>query len=394
MRHTLMIFCLVLAVSAAVHCSKSKKKSDVGPATGEGVYSDGYRPGDDDTDDGRPRSPAFRFNGDICKIHGSPRSAVTSKVEVTPELLDALAVRLEEEGYQVYRWPDSTMAADGAPGDVTEQVADLVTRESVGYWEDGSEDAPLVPPVDDVVSGPDLPPSPQWTGGEYLVASTQLSDLLFVVESGTIGVASWCPAHSLGQIRRLDYALADALGFWAELVGLDYASETDIWSQPVAYHTTVGSSYQRSYMNESLDMNEPHGGQLSVSGKPVMAGFVLYGHADAPSAVGDVVGVDLLQLNQAVIAENDTVTVTGQVVRLWDLTPFAGEGENVIMVDPSISDASINWQVGVYHFFAETIFPETLKGSLVLNLQGSPPGKLLVSREISILEIPPWTSVL
>ncbi|MBT3193098.1 MAG: hypothetical protein HN341_11140, partial [Verrucomicrobia bacterium] len=274
-------------------------------------------------DTNQPRnSPAFTYNGEVCKIGPVPQSGVTGKVEAGADRLDAFAQRLKDEGYDVYRGPEQTVIAEPVIGDVVTEPPDIMTRESMGMpdvsWYDEYTFEEI---VEEIVE------TPVWDGGEYLIARTPLSDLIFVLADGTIGVVSWCPAHSLGQIRRLDYTLADAIRMFGDIAAYDYATETEKWTMPVAYYTGKAGSYQRSYMNDSLTIDERHDGQVSITGKPIMAGFALFGHADAPSQVGDVVGVDLLQVGQKVLAENDTVTVTGQVVRLWDFTPLAGEGE-------------------------------------------------------------------
>ncbi len=333
-----------------------------------------------------PNSPAFTYNGEVCKIGPAPRSAVTGKVEAGTDRLDAFAQRLKDEGYDVFRGPEQLVIADGVLGDTISEPPDVVTRESFA-----PEDVYMMPdiswPVEEIVE--EVVEAPVWTGGEYLIARTPLSDLIFVLADGTIGVVSWCPANSLGQMRRLDYTLADAIRLFGDVAAYDYATETDKWTMPVAYYTGSAGSYQRSYMNESLTIDERHDGQVSITGKPLMAGFALYGHADSPSQVGDVVGMDLLQVGQKVLAENDTVTVTGQVVRLWDFSPLAGEGEISVVVDAFVSDESINWEVGVYRFFADVVFPESVSGSFILNLQGSPPGKLVVSKDIDSMVLPP-----
>lgn len=329
-------------------------------------------------------SPAFTYNGEVCKIGPVPQSAVIGKVEAGKDRLDAFAQRLVEEGYDVYRGPEQTVIADPVVGDAISEQPDIKTREVPG---DAGVVVDVVWPMEEVVE--DIVEAPVWTGGEYLIARTPLSDLIFVLADGTLGVVSWCPANSLGQMRRLDYALGDAVRMFGDIAAYDYATETDKWIMPVAYYTATAGTYQRSYMNESLSIDERHDGQVSISGNPIMAGFVLYGHADTPSQVGDVVGVDLLQVGQKVLAENDTVTVTGQVVRLWDFTPLAGDGEIPVIVDAFVSDESINWQVGVYRFFADVVFPASISGSFVLNLQGSPPGKLVVSKAIDGMLLPP-----
>lgn len=386
---------LILAVVLMAGCGDSgdKEKGDALMPDADGYVGPDGATGKDGRGPGRNQSPAFSYNGEICKIGPTPQSAVTGKLEVSNEMLDFFAARLEEEGFEIYRGPEEPIdPSSGELEDVVSPVADIGARD-VSYWDTGAPDPSDLTTTDGFVS--DLPgledviEEPVWTGGQYVIARTPLSDLIYVLESGVIGVASWCPAHSLGQIRRLDYTLADAIRIWGQSAGYDYTKETKGWAMPVSYYTTVAGTYQRSYMNDSLDMNEPHSGQLSISGLPLMTGFALYGHADSPSQVGDVVGVDMLQIGQTVIAENDTVTVSGQVVRLWDITQLAGEGENPIIVDPFVSDASINWQVGVYYFFADAIFPESVHGSFVLNLQGSPPGKLLLSKTTDGLVVPP-----
>jgi hypothetical protein len=318
----------------------------------------------------KPKSD-FTYNSDKCKTIGPPLSAVTSHVEATIEQMDLFAARLSAEGFDVFRGPADPVPPEGGNGDVV-----------VPGGSDSSGDS---------VPAEDVKEAPVWSGGEYLVARTSLSDMIFLLQDGTIGVASWCPAHSLGQIRRLDYSLADAVAIWAspEVANLDYQQESAVWTRPSAYYTLVEGGYQRTYMNPSLDLNESHDGQLSISGKPLMVAFALYGHADAPSTVGDIVGMELLKIGSKTVAEKDTVTVTAQVVRLWEATPYVGDGENPIVVDAYVMDATIEWNCGVYDLFADAVFPDTVHGSFVLNLQGAPPGKLIVSKPIDSLLVPP-----
>ncbi|MBM4354913.1 MAG: hypothetical protein FJ109_14185 [Deltaproteobacteria bacterium] len=376
-------FLVLAALSLPLVCcggEDSKKKDGTGDA-------DGYVEDNNGTGDGtgsRTPPPAFRYNSEKCKLFGPPRSAVTTKVGVSVEMLDQYAALLKDKGYEVVRGPvegpppvdEEPSAGDvSSPGDIPAGNGDVSVRmPDIVFPEDM---------VEDTWTGTG------WTGGEYVVALTPLSDLIFVSEEGVLGVASWCAASNLGQIRRLDYTLADAVSMWAGLAGWDFAAETKKWIRPVAYYTAVAGTYQRSYANDSLDLNESHPGQLSLGGQPSMAGIALYGHADSPSPVGDVVGVDLLQVNQTVIAENDTVTATAQVVRLWDIGDFVGEGENSVVVDPFVQDASINFVVGMYVLFADAVFPDKVSGSLVLTLQGAPPGELFVSKGIESLSLPP-----
>jgi len=394
-----MKFWLILTVAAvlAVGCSDSdgKKDSDALPSDGSLRGGPDGSTGKDGERRGPATTPAFTDNAEICKTGFAPLSAVTSKVDVNHDLMQLFAQRLEEEGFEVYMGPEEPYLPDpGELEDVITPAADINTRESYELPDWNEEETPDIG-FSDVPETPlEVVEEPSWTGGKYVIARTPRSDLLFVLESGVIGVVSWCPADSLGQIRRLDYTLADAVRIWGMGAGYDYVKETKAWAAPVSYYTQTEGAYQRSYMNDSLDMNEPHNGQLSIAGEHIMAGFALYGHADAPSQVGDVVGVDLLQIGQTVIAENDTVTISGQVTLLWDVTPLAGEGENLIVADPFVSDASINWQVGHYYFFADAVFPGSIHGSFVLNLQGSPPGKLIVSKAIDALVIPPTAPLL
>ncbi len=380
----LCVACLGLWLAS---CGSSNNGSDVDvdsrvENTDLGFAEDGARI---KPDSNQPRNAtAFSYNGDVCKIGPAPQSAVTGKVEAGADRLDAFAQRLKDEGYDVYRGPEQAEIADPVIGDAISEPPDIMTRETMI---DMAGMADVVWPLEEIVE--EIVETPLWSGGEYLIARTPLSDLIFVLADGTIGVVSWCPAHSLGQIRRLDYALADAVRLFGEIAAYDYATETEKWTMPVAYYTAKAGSYQRSYMNDSLTIADRHEGQVSITGKPIMAGFALFGHADAPSQNGDVVGMDLLQVGQKVLAENDTVTLTGQVVQLWDFTAMAGEGEIVVVVDAFVSDAHINGLVGVYRIFADAVFPDSINGSLVLNLQGSPPGKLVVSKDIVDIVLPP-----
>ena len=326
-------------------------------------------------------SRGFRYNPEMCGTAGAPASAAVAGVEVTVELLDQFAALLEAEGFTVYRGPEPEPDPVEPAGDVS-----------------GPPDAGAVPEVIELpdalaaeVEAPEEVVEPSgWQGGEYVVALTPSGDVMFAAENGLLGVASWCPADTLGQVRRLDYGLADAVGLWSTLAGWDYVAETKEWVFPSAFYTKAAGSYQRTYMNQSLSLPETHSGQLSVSGLPSMAGFALFGHADFPSPQGDQVGVELLQVGQAVLVETYTEIVHEQATLVWDATPHVGEGDNPVTVDLML--ASEKWEsleTGFYTFFADAVFPANLNGSLVLSLQGAPPGKLLVSKSIDGLEMPP-----
>jgi len=383
----LVLVLLSIAGLASVQCSSSENDKDVvnlGP-DGERLLPDGAEA------DGKQRnqSPAFTYNGEVCKVSKTARSAVTVQVEIGGiDTLDQYAALLKAEGFEVMRGPEQPVVNPEVGEDVV-SIPDTNTRESFAEPDELADVAqPEVVPAE-VVEPKDVPLEPVWTGGEYVIALTGLNDVIFLVEDGTLGVASWCPIKSLGQVRRLDYTLVDAVRIFGDLAMYDFIKETDGWARPVSYYSHEEGVYQRSYMSESLDIDEGHSGQLSISGNPTMAGFALYGHADSPSQVGDVVGVDLLQVGQTKVAENDTVTVSAQVVRLWDISSLIGEGENPVIVDPFVQDASINWQVGRYYFFADVVFPDNIHGSLVMNLQGAPPGKLLISKSVESLAVPP-----
>ena len=372
--------------------SDDKKKA--GDVSGE---TDGLNSPDGSQDGagGETRSQvpvSFSNNVDLCKITDTPLSAVTSQVDVTPELLQAFAARLQEEGYDVFAGPEVPVVADPV---VTSDVVtglDIRDRETFVSFDVQEEtvgnDVDL--PLPDAVPDVDVPPV--WTGGPYVIARTPLADMIYVTSEGTMGVVSWCPAQTLGQIRRLDYALADAFRLWGDVAVFDYTAETEGWTRPMAYYTKVEGTFQRSYMSDSLEADDPHEGVISISGKPVMAAIALYGHADVPSQAGDLVGMDMLQVGQKVIAEADVDISTGQASFMWNITPLAGEGELPVVIDAAVRDPGLEWEVGVYSIFADAVFPESVHGSFVMNLQGAPPGKLLRSKPLVdlVVQLPPF----
>jgi len=359
------------------------------PGAGDGRGRGDFEVGDRDleletrSDSESYVSRGFRYNPAVCSANGAPASAAVTGVEATVELLDQFAALLEEEGFKVYRGPEPEPEPEPA-----EPGSDVPGPADAGIPFEVMEEPDV---VSTEVEVPDEITEPGgWQGGQYVVALTPSGDVLFAAENGILGVASWCPAENLGQVRRLDYGLADAVILWSSLVGWDYVAETKNWVFPDAIYTQAAGGYHRTYMNQSLSLPETHAGQLSVSGLPEMAGFGLFGHADAPSPQGDQVGVELLQVGLTVLVESYTEIVHEQATLVWDATPHVGEGDNPVTVDLML--ASEKWEsleTGFYTFFADAVFPANLNGSLVLSLQGAPPGKLLVSKDIDELEMPP-----
>jgi hypothetical protein len=390
----LLVMILSGLLSIGFGCSSDDKKK----ATDVAGETDGINAPDGSQDwtgaDTHNQVPvSFSNNVDLCKITETPLSAVTSQVDVTPELLQAFASRLQEEGYDVFAGPEVPVVADPV---VTSDIGaglDLRDRETVSppdVQDDGVGDDAVNPPWPDVA--PDLDVPPVWTGGPYVIARTPLADMIYVTSEGVLGVVSWCPVQTLGQIRRLDYALADAFRLWGDVAVFDYTAETEGWTRPMAYYTKVEGTFQRSYMSDSLEADDPHEGVISISGKPVMAAIALYGHADVPSQAGDLVGMDMLQVGQKVIAEADVDISTGQASFMWNITPFAGEGELPVVIDAAVRDPGLEWEVGLYSIFADAVFPESVHGSFVMNLQGAPPGKLLRSKLLAdlLVHLPPF----
>lgn len=355
----------------------------------------------------------FLTNPAFCSAQGGFRSAVAAVAVAQPQELSAFAEELVANGYSVvHHLPDSPTTPEDvvATPDVISNVPD--GGDSVTAPEDtaspapdgtssgdGETDSGEVPIDAGIIA--DITPDtgsgePVWPGedvwGEYVVMVSPLGDVTYLLSNGDMVVASACPMESLGQVRRLDFALANAIQVLSKVQGTDYAEETRRWAMPTAYYSDRAGTYWREYFNESLDLNKVQSGVLSCSTTPNAAAFGVYGHADTPSIVGDVIGVESLVVGGVTIAEDQKQTSNGEVALVWNLMPHIGAGEVAWSVDMLVSDASVGFNVGKYYPFIDALFPSDKQAALIVNIQGTLPGPNRTSRAIAELTLPPAPS--
>ncbi len=277
---------------------------------------------------------------------------------------------------------ESAVRLAGA-GDVALLPAFAAALVAAGYHVEDHSDDPPVGVADAGGEGDATAAVPP-----YVVGRDKLQDAVFLLENGDLVVASACPIDGLDQIRRLDWSLAAAIDVLAAAKGgIAYADKVALWALPTAWYSGKAGIYQRQLLHPALDLNKPHDGTLSCTVGPIAAGFGLIGHADVPSAVGDVVGVETLSVAGVVIAQAETIKTTGPVALFW---PLAGLVDGAVSwhVDLMVADASVKWDVGVYRPFVEALFPPAATAALVVSLQGAPPGESRVSRSIAELVLP------
>jgi hypothetical protein len=283
-----------------------------------------------------------------CSPTGGYRSVVLVAAAADPALLPAYAAALKAAGYQAAYWDPAAAAA---------------------------VDPSAPPPV----------PAQPFAGG-----INPLGDRVFLLANGDLAVASYCTLDDLGQVRRLDYALAAASQVLASLqTQLDYVAVTRRWAQPTAWYTQRAGQYWRQYLPESIDLNQQQTGQFTFSSAPIGAGFGLYGHADIPSKNGDMVGIDTLTVDGKSATVKTKITSTAQVALAWDMLPFVGAGEHDWTARLFVADASIEWKIGFYLAFFEALYPSEAKGpTFSVTQQGSLPGTVKVSRALTEIDLP------
>lgn len=252
-----------------------------------------------------------------------------------------------------------------------------------------------------------------WTGREtidasadlnlpgFVTATSALGDLAILTEDGELWVVSGCELETLGQVHRLDRALAQAwTAAWHTRQPPTPAtadSATDqgaVWARPTAIYGDQGS-YQRAYLPAQLDLNHAQRGALGLTDTPAAAGFGLYGATDS-GGKGDVVGLELLQVAGEDVVSQDKRIVNGAGVIGWDLTGRLTKGETDVEVDAVVLDTSRQWKVGVWRGFFEVLFDaqsagestEAVTPTLTLQLQGTVGAEVLRSTPTAALQLP------
>ncbi len=327
-------------------------------------------------EDGVPTGQgAGSLNVASCEQSHGYRSAVRVSVGLTdPKSRAQFHAILADAGYLAQlREAEDAAAADGDEADAGALPDDAAQPTDDAGNIEPEDVAPLVPEPPD----------------HYVIGRDARHDAVLLLENGDLVVASHCPLDRLGQMRRLDYGLATA----ARLVTLldhpgDYQLETSRWARPDGIYAERAGFYWRQYVD--ADLSRPIVGTLSLASKPESLAFGLFGHANVPSTVGDVVHVQKFTLDEKTLAGAHTWQVHDTAALLWDLAEGIAAGELPFVLDILVSDASVKAQVGVYHAFFEALFPEGKKDALGLgaSAQGALPGTLKVSRGMWELDLP------
>ncbi|MSP92581.1 MAG: hypothetical protein EXR79_12400 [Myxococcales bacterium] len=219
----------------------------------------------------------------------------------------------------------------------------------------------------------------------WVAGSDTLHDTVFAFANGTLVAASRCPLDRLGQVRRLDLALAQAVQVWAQVASADWKVAAARWSLPTAIYGEHPGAYQRRYLPDTADLNKAQQGTLSLSAA-APAVFALYGQTDAPSAAGDVITLDALEIGTTKVAGPAKHAVQGPVALAWSLGTLPA-GESSWAVKLLVADAGLEWKVGSYRGFVDALLPNG-KGALAWTVQGALPGPARVERDVAELGLP------
>jgi hypothetical protein len=296
-----------------------------------------------------------------------------------PALRGQLAAALGDAGYLL-----ATDAPDAGAADA-EDAAEADDAAGVPRLPDSSESDGLKSDAGESdteqadIAGPSIPTEPP-------VAVDLRRDAVFLRDNGDLIVASYCPLDRLGQMRRLDYGLATAARMLTALDKPgDYKTETLRWARPDGIYADQAGLYWRQYID--ADLTHPLLGTLSLAAKPEALAFGLFGHADVPSQVGDVVRVLTFELGGVKVQGAHTWQITDVAALLWDATVAAQVGEVPFTMDLLVADASVSMHVGAYHAFFEALFPHGTPG-LGVSVQGALPGAIRTTRAITELGLP------
>lgn len=336
---------------------------------------------------------AGSLNVTYCDPRGGWLSAVRASTGAKdPATLSGFAAALRDAGYSAFFHPGAgpdagggadasafpaDAAADGAgePPDGPDAVA----------GDDAAPEADASPTHDAAV---DAGPKPVGEPRVYTAGLDLRSDAVFLLASGDLLVASACPLDRLGQVRRLDFALAAAARLLTAVDHPgDWKQETERWTRPEAFYGAKAGTYWRQYLGDATDLQKPLQGTISLAAAPVGLAFGIYGHADAPSKVGDIVRMNDLTVAGKKLAVGETWPVHDVAALVWDLAAAVAAGELPFTADLLVADASVEWNVGVYRGFFEALFANGTAG-LGVSMQGALPGVLRVSRAVSELDLP------
>lgn len=222
----------------------------------------------------------------------------------------------------------------------------------------------------------------------FVIATDPRQDAVILMENGDLFVASACPLDRLGQARRLDFGLAQAV---QTLTKIDHPGEwkleTQRWARPDAFYTATAGLYWRQYVHDAVDLQKPLQGTISLASAPLGLALGVYGHVDLPSAVGDVVRMNSLTVAGKKLASGETWPIGGLASLVWDLAKAMAAGELPFRAELLVADASVEWNVGIYHVFFEALFGKGDQG-LGVSTQGALPGQLRVSKPIAEAKLP------
>lgn len=212
-------------------------------------------------------------------------------------------------------------------------------------------------------------------------------DWAIVERTGALTVASSCAVAGLGQVHRLDEALARLANLVAPLTGESPVVVTRRWTWPTAVYEGGGGRYWRQAAGEGLDLNAPTDGALGI-GAPAALGFVLAGASDPGTDAGDVVGIDELAVAGATVVEQDKRVVRGAAALRWPMPALEPGDEVTVRVDLTVADATLRWKVGAWLPYVEALFGSADGAGLSFSLQGSLPGAVKVSQPVSAAGLP------
>lgn len=284
---------------------------------------------------------------------------------------------------------DAAAAAEDGQGAADAGASDDALSDA-GSAGDPSGDAGAVPGAD-AATAVDAGGDPSAVAADprrFVIATDPRQDAVILMENGDLFVSSACAIDRLGQVRRLDAALAQAAQLVTHLDHPgDWKLETQRWARPDAFYTAAAGQYWRQYLHDAVDLQKPLQGTISLAAAPLGLALGVYGHADVPSAVGDVVRLNALKVAGLQLAAGETWPVSGMASLVWDLAKAMAAGELAFRADLLVADAAVEWKVGVYHVFFEALFGKGGQG-LGVSTQGALPGQLRVSKAIAEAQLP------
>lgn len=281
-------------------------------------------------------------------------------------------------------------AADGGSLDAAADAADGEAAADAQASDASAGDSASVDTADasTAVDGGSDPTSVDAETRVFVIATDPRQDAVILMENGDLFVASACPLDRLGQARRLDFGLAQAV---QTLTKIDHPGEwkleTQRWARPDAFYTATAGLYWRQYVHDAVDLQKPLQGTISLASAPLGLALGVYGHVDLPSAVGDVVRMNSLTVAGKKLASGETWPIGGLASLVWDLAKAMAAGELPFRAELLVADASVEWNVGIYHVFFEALFGKGEQG-LGVSTQGALPGQLRVSKPIAEAKLP------